>query len=391
MIQQAMNAADEIQAQHGSDDLRKPGTIERLGAKYDAETLRLALEQIRLREKAAKKFSAPANWYWIEEALEQASPENVAAFHASLFPDGAAVADLTVGMGSDLVALAGRGPATGFELEPFRCAVAEFNLTSSGRQAELICADCLSQPVEAQMVFADPARRRDGSRSHSIEDFEPDPRELARVFSDRDLVVIRTSPLVDDEQLFSLGERIVFVSYRGKCIEALCLSGKDKGLVGQPGVFAFSVERGEYLPQTSVSGIVEDPLDYLLDLNPAAVRAGAGGAISELQLGTHPSRVTSNEPNGQGWSVAFRVERSGGFHERQVKQAIRDLGGFVEVVKAAGSGVDPVQLIKRLPHAGDRPLTMHIYPYGKRLRYALSSAPEATHDRSSPEDDEQRT
>lgn len=370
--------ADALQAEFSLDDLANPSILERLGQEHGEELVRAGVEQVVLRKKAVSKFCNAERMFFIAEALEQASPEKVASYHASLFPEGALVADLTTGIGSDLIAIASRGPAMGFEIDPLRAAVAQFNLKQVGLEASVSTQNSLEAQVGAVYIYADPARREGRARTLKIEEFEPDPRSVVERFAGAELLVIRTTPMLYDQELGQLGSRIVFVSHRGKCIEALCISGS--AMVGSTDaeVSAYMLEADQYLVQTPIRRAVDDPLAYIHDLDPAAVRANAGGAISENQLGSHPSRVTSDSPYGGPWATSYKVVRYGSFRIKRIKQDLRELGARVEVVKSAGAAVDPEAVRHEVNHAGKATMVLHVYSAGKRLRYALSELPLAS-------------
>lgn len=63
-----------------------------------AEDAAWAFTQWALRERARAKFPDADRMLFTREALEQATPYAVARYHASRFPAGVLVADLTAGI-----------------------------------------------------------------------------------------------------------------------------------------------------------------------------------------------------------------------------------------------------------------------------------------------------
>ena len=92
-------------------------TPKQLEKRFGAEAARWASLQSDLRKKALAKFADGGQMLFDREALEQATHEAIAVYHASRFPAGEIVVDMTVGIGADLIALAARGPVIGFELD----------------------------------------------------------------------------------------------------------------------------------------------------------------------------------------------------------------------------------------------------------------------------------
>src|SRR5687767_5373956 len=90
-----------------------PKNIDRVAEATSPEAARWAFEQWSLRKRAQEKFAKADEMLFTREALEQATHEELAHFHASQFPQRTRVADLTCGIGADLIALARNGEAVG--------------------------------------------------------------------------------------------------------------------------------------------------------------------------------------------------------------------------------------------------------------------------------------
>ena len=135
-----------------------PKTLEKVAAAIgSAEVARWAFTQWELRKRAATKFVRADAMLFDREALEMASTEALARFHASRYPSGVPVIDITVGIGADLMALAARGPAVGYEIDTMRAEMARHNLAVYDVTAELHASDGLG--ARGDYVWADPARR----------------------------------------------------------------------------------------------------------------------------------------------------------------------------------------------------------------------------------------
>ncbi len=122
-----------------------PAAISRVAAKTSVEAARWAFSQWALRKRGAAKFSRAAEMLFDPEGLEMATHEAVAAYHASLFPPGEFVLDLTAGIGADLIALARRGEALGLEIDKSRAEVARHNLAVHGVKAEVLALPFLPE------------------------------------------------------------------------------------------------------------------------------------------------------------------------------------------------------------------------------------------------------
>lgn len=346
-----------------------PAELLRVGAATSPEAARWAFGQWELRRMGRAKFSQSEEMLFVREALEQASHERVAAYHASLFPENVLVADLTAGIGSDLRALAARGPALGFELDPER---AEYARHNSG--AEVRVEDSL-QWIEIEddvrYAFADPARRVEGRRTLNLHEFTPDPARLAAAFMRLQLGVMKLSPMLSDIELSRLGAKLEFISFAGECKEVLVFAGHQAG----EGRFAVHVESKERLPESAAVGTTESPGAWLYDADPAAVRAHALGVLCKRYglhvLGDSIGYLTGDREVASPWLRRYRVIYHGRADSKRTRKALTDLGASTPELKQRGAHLDLLQERKKYALAGSRVLSLAIWPVGRSLRHTV--------------------
>ncbi len=138
--------------------------IQRVADQTSSEAAAWAFGQWDLRARAKSKFKLAEHMLFTREALEQATNEALAAYHARLFPAGSLVVDLTAGIGADLIALARRGPTVGFELDEERAEYTQHNLVVHGLDAKVNVMDS-SNAFGHEFAYADPARRVESRRT----------------------------------------------------------------------------------------------------------------------------------------------------------------------------------------------------------------------------------
>ncbi|MGV3616657.1 MAG: hypothetical protein ACO1SV_15120 [Fimbriimonas sp.] len=372
-----------------------PSNLTRVGREVGDEAARWAFGQWELRRRARAKFARAESMLFVREALEQATHERVAAYHASLFPVGAPVVDMTAGIGADLIALAARGPVVGFELDPERAAYARHNLAAHGRTGEVRVGDSLawllpSPPAAGEQfqmgdaspgsvgtsayAFADPARRVEGRRTLNLEEFAPDPRVVAEGFRKVALGVIKLSPMLRDDDLEALGVGLEFVSFGDECREALVLCGRE----AEPGRRAVHVESGERLAAEEYAPGTDAPAEFLFDADPAAVRAHALGTLAarfDLRgLGDSNGYLTGPEFHASPWLRTYRVLHHGKADAKSTKAALRALGAATPELKQRGAGLDLIRERKGYAMDGKRPVSLVIWPLGRSLRHTIVEA-----------------
>lgn len=348
-------------------------SLERVGRATSPEAARWAFGQWELRRRASAKFEKAAEMLFDRDGLQMASHERVAAYHASLFPEGDPVVDMTAGIGSDTLALAARRPVIAYELLPERAEYLRHNLDVHGLVAEVRVGDAVAAPVGAACAFCDPSRRTEGRRLRRLDDFSPDPHLVAKRMGSIERGVMKLSPMLADADLRGLGGRIEFVSFQGECKEALVVFGDV-----ETGPRAVHIESGEILeaanmPAAEGPGLVE-PQKYLLEADPAAIRAHC---LSELcsrfnlaALGDSNGYLTGASPAESPWLSPFEVLASHPADTRRTRAELRRLGGGTPIVKSrAGANVEDLR--KAWKGEGEE-LIVLIYPVGRSIRHVIA-------------------
>lgn len=331
--------------------------IERVTKATSEGAARWAFTQWQLREKAKQKFELAEQMLFDRDGLEMASHERIASFHASLFDPNKTTVDGCCGIGSDLIALASSGDAVGFELDPQRADNAEWNLSVSGARAEIREGNSLDFISEFDQVFCDPSRRQAGSRLTEPEHFAPDPFEVVARTKPSARVALKLSPMLPNETLLALGEAVMFVSFGRECREALCLRGFDR----QPGIQALHLESGEALAGETPPPVTDQPLKYIFDVDPAALRASASGALCAahglMALGYAGGYLTGGGEVGSPWLTPFEFIASYPFSPSRPMKLVQELPAATHdylAVKSRVPGLDTSQLTKLLRKRGKK-------------------------------------
>ena len=330
-----------------------------------------AFTQWNLRERGRDKFSLSMEMLFDREGLEMASSEEIARWRAGLFPVGALVLDATVGIGADLIGLSSARSASGIEIDHERARLARHNLAVHGCESTVEVGDCLETEWEADFFFADPVRRESGRRSIRISHARPDPLELVSRAKRLAGGAVKLSPMSSDEDLELLGGSRLFVSFRRQCREALVLLG-DLG-AGWPTVAAVLVETGGVVEggQSPLESL-GSPLDFILEADPAVIRAGALGQAGLPALGDSPGYLTTEGLVALPWLRSYRTLWSGPFKVPKIKRVLEDLQLGVAAVKTRGVQVEPAQTSATLRNRWPRRLVLFVFRAGSSVRSALA-------------------
>ncbi|MBX3095588.1 MAG: class I SAM-dependent methyltransferase [Fimbriimonadaceae bacterium] len=315
--------------------------IDRVASQTSSEASAWAFTQWELRERADQRFTRASEMLWDRDGLAMATSEARARYHASLVPEGEPVLDLACGLGLDLIAYARRGPATGYELDAHRAALARQNLAVHRQEADVVIGDGRDADWSDRFIYLDPMRRDHRGRLRP-EDYQPNPWELVDRLHQSKGWLMKLSPLVPDTLLGQLGGGIEFLSDDGECSEALVTSLRL-------GTQAVHTASGEALTGNQNAAPSDRLEEYLYELDPAAVRAHASGHWGLRSIGDHPGFLTGGESVSSVWLEPFRVIKE--FNPK-------DNPGPVSAVKKRGETPSPESLRKKWGHDNDGPIAI---------------------------------
>lgn len=308
---------------------------------HGADSLRIAVEQVELRDKAAFSWGISGiqrqNWFFTRGGLEAASHPLVAAFHADIISrsNAGAIVDLTAGLGSDSAAFIHAGlETTAVERDPSTAALLAHNLPG----ANIVTADStLLDPSQwdphSTAIFVDPARRGtsrslDGARALPERDPErwSPPMSFVNELANTFRVFVKTAPAFNPPQswaqfIISLDANVVemFTTNATTGTHAVMINSRTEDT-------SIITQRME--PQ--VHPPVEINVDGLLyELDPAITRAGLAPQVAS-EFGLTP--VGAKGIWLFGAATPFAHARSYKVHDlfpvKEIKSRVKHLPGI---------------------------------------------------------------
>lgn len=331
----------------------------------DAALVAAALTQSRLRAGARAKFGDfAAGMLFTQDGLEQATRLQVAAEHARRFRDAGAhrVLDLTAGIGADAMALAAVGlDVTAFEIDEATALIADHNLRHWD-QTRVVLGDAmeLSPRLEADGVFADPARRTARGRRHDPRDYSP-PLDDVLALRDRfPALGVKVGPAIDHSHVPGDAEA-QWVSVDGSVVEAALWCGP---LAQHSGHTALVMGAGG---PHRLSGTTDradaGPLgEFVYEPDGAVIRAGLVGELAHV-TGTHLldptiAYLTADAPVETPFARGYRVVEAMPFKVKALAAALRERGVGTVDIKKRGVDITPEQLRPQLKLKGAGRMTV---------------------------------
>jgi SAM-dependent methyltransferase len=336
------------------DPAQELATATRLRREHPAALVSAALDQARLRQRAAVKFGADAaRMYFTPNGVEQATRASVAAHRAGrLAALGVRrTADLCCGIGGDAIALARAGiRVLAVDLDPLTCAVARANAEALGLadRVEVRRADVTEVDTGGyDALFVDPARRGGRGRIFDPEAYSPPLSWAVAAARKAPYAALKVAPGIPHEVVPDEAEA-EWVSDRGDVKEAVLWFGTGPG-----GRRATLLPGGESL---AARGLPDPPVRpvgrWLYEPDGAVIRAhlvaevaeSAGGGLIDPTI----AYVTADELLPTPYATAYRITDVLPFNLKRLKALLRERGVGTAVIKKRGSAVEPEELRKKL-------------------------------------------
>jgi hypothetical protein len=334
----------------------EPRDVVRWRALFGPEAAHWLATLVELTSKANEKLGAgPSEWMYTRRSLEQASSSSLARYKAGRIPKGARIVDACCGMGVDLAALAGRGSAIGFELDPVLCRVAATNASHAVRGGvATVSGDCRRIDLGAACwLHADPDRRPSGRRTSDAERAEPPLDELWHLQRNAAGAAIKLAPIATIEPSIALGVEREWLSNGRECKQQVLWRGEpfSNGLRRATRVLSDG-SSASFIACDAGASMDRHPSTtstvgrWLFDLDPAIRAAGLSVAYA-AQWDWHsvggPQAFFTAETDrlpehgaAPRLTQAFEVIAVCPLDRRVVRQELRRRRLTVEVVKARG-------------------------------------------------------
>ena len=364
--------------------------ITRLRKELSADRAHLVVEQVELRRRACEKFSHAEQMFFTRKGLEQATDEQVAAVKAARFPSDRPITDLCCGIGGDLLALAGRGAAFGYDLDEVAVLLATVNARAwgySGKQCGAVAGDAAEVSVADGPWHIDPDRRASGRRTTMAEFFDPPLPSLEHKLGDNMNAAIKLAPATDVPTHWQSQAERQWLGSRGECRQQVAWFGS---LARHPGMHSATVVDAPGGEQTIV-GKPDEPIPVAESLGPllyephaAVLAAKLTGAVcrehSLAAVSPGVAYLTAAPPRGESSTgkdsrplcTAFEILEVLPLDIKQLKAWCRERRIGRLVIKKRGVDVDPNKLWKAIVGQGDEEALFIVTPIRGHVRVVVA-------------------
>ena len=355
--QEALRAALDLQPRE-KDFLPHFQTLSR---SFPRELARGALEIAILRGEAQTKFPHAEKLYFTREALEQASSHEISTLRAARYRGFDPVADLGCSVGADTLALAAVAPTVGLDRDPLRLAMAQANVAALGLAADFIQTDLLTSfPClrgKNGALFFDPARRINGRRVFSVNDYAPPLSVISEWLENFPALGVKISPAVKMDELTDYDAEVEFISLHGDLKEAVLWFGPLKTGPRRATVLPGPHVMVDETPPESMR-VIAEPRRYFYEPDPAVIRAGMGqtlmARLDAAQIDPEIAYLTADRKQVTPFARVWAVEGWLPFQLKRLRAYLREHHVGLVTVKKRGSPLVPEELIRALRLTGDQ-------------------------------------
>ena len=304
--------------------------------------------------------------YFTREALEQATPWEVAQHRTKRYTGTTRIFDLGCSIGGDAIPLSKSAPVVGIELDPLRAAMARQNGLALRANLQVIQGDVTQLPFtlsSRDAIFFDPARRSDHQRTFSVDQYLPPLSIVNEWLKSTDAVGAKISPGVKLDQLQDYDCEVEFVSLNGALKEAALWFGRFKTadrratLLVDGETYTLTAESQDELPLT-------EPKAYLYEPDAAILRAGlveaVGAQLDAAQLDPEIAYLTADGLQQSPFTRVWPVEGWMPFQLKRLRAALRERGIGRLTVKKRGSPILPEELIQQFKLEGEASATLFL-------------------------------
>ena len=337
----------------------------------------------KCRRKLPKWYDTPDILYPKREAIEQSSSQPTAAYKSEIL-GGKTLIDLTGGYGVDSYFFSRSFESVTYcERQEELAAIAAHNFNKlNAHNVEVCNVDGIAMLQESErnydVIYLDPARRTTaGKRVFLLREADPPlPESLSVFWPHTDLVLIKTSPLLDlvsGIRELPFVKEIHIVGLDNEVKEILWLL--EKGFSEEPSITSVNLGTADnqkftfLLSEEKKAIITYGEVDsYIYEPNASLMKAGAFGLLSQrLEIAKlHPnSHLYSSDSLSNFPGRTYRVIKSIPYNAREVKRL--GLKKAHVVARNFPKSVDSLRTKYKLKDGGDKSLIFTTNKDGKLI------------------------
>ncbi len=341
---------------------------------HSTERARILVEQAALRRRAVEKFGGRATrMFFTPIHLEQATDQWIAAHKAvRLTAEGDRSLDLCCGIGGDLLALASRGSAVGYDASPVACLFASAN--TAAENAEIHAADVTTLPADPDAAWhLDPDRRATGRRATTIDAYAP---SLAFIDAWRNANArgcVKLAPAAEAPVHWCRDAELEWITRDRECRQQVAWFGLA---ASAPGRRRATVVGRDGPTDTFVGAAdvecasADELLEYLFDPDPSVLAADLlpafAAAHSLHTLGPGGAYLVGASPLQSLLATTFLIRDCLPLRPGNLAKYFRTRNIGALEIKKRGVAIDPASLRRQLKLRGDNAATLILTRIGRR-------------------------
>lgn len=343
--------------------------IQQLISKNPDKPIKEMLSQIKIQKRNLNKIPISNELLFTEQGVQQASSFKLAQYHTKKFEAFYKVADLSCGIGVDLMNIAKeKEQVYAIDLDADTLKLAEYNCESQNlNNIKFISgkAEEFTQQVDA--IFIDPDRRPDSNRRIVPEEYSPPFSKIMKLRNVCKNIAVKLSPAIDYKRLkLPIDSTLEFVSENGTLKEILLCMGKLSTENCEQKAVLLSTNLT--LQNSNAKTKITEIQKYLFEPDPAIIRAGLvqelGIKIGYNLIDSKLALLTGSYIVESDFGKIYKVEEIIKYDLKKVRKYVRQNEIGELIIKTRGFPESVEQFRKKIKLKGKNSVVMFILRRG---------------------------
>ncbi|MBC7081091.1 MAG: class I SAM-dependent methyltransferase [Thermoplasmatales archaeon] len=299
-------------------------------------------EMAKCRIISSKKFPSH-NIFFDEYGLKYSTPPLIAQYRAKRVK-GNSIADVSCGVGVQLIFFAKNARVIGIEKDSYRAKMAILNMEINGiKNYEIIEGDCLDKKIveriDADAIFSDPSRK-ENEKKRKLNSLEPNPLKVYEIYKKRtDKIAFELPPQISRNEIliegekeytslnFTLNRLALYTNELASCnISAVSLPSEERitDMDEKIEVF-FSDKIGEFIYEIDVTVVKAGLVSNLFG------KIGFDGNL--IKIGKRRSLATSSIPYNSSFLRRYKVMEICSFNLSEINKILKNINARKAILR----------------------------------------------------------
>lgn len=336
-------------------------------------------EMAKCRIKSSKKFPSQ-NIFFDEYGLRYATPPIVAQYRAKRI-ESDSIADVSCGVGAQLIFFAKNAEVTGIEIDSYRAKMAILNMEINGiKNYEIIEGDCLDENIvkriDANAIFSDPSRK-ENEKKRRMETLMPNPLKIYEIYKKKaEKIAFELPPQISRKEISIKGEK-EYTSLNFT-LNRLALYTDELALCNVSAVSLPSEEKVNDEDEKARLIFSEKILEFIYEIDTTVVKAGLVSNLfgkicfdgNLLKIEKRRSLATSSLPYNSSFFKRYKLISICSFNFSEINRILKSIDAKKAILRMKIEPKNYWNIRKKIEDGLKGEKTYYIFKFGDKALIA---------------------